>query len=143
MITQRPLSQEPPPGPSFEVVALRTTTRALPPRPRPALAALRAMVDGGTATRAALSATGWAASEVTGMLVGAYSPGARRFIAHASAIPRQIVPGLETGHCFGVAVVRGLADLIKGETLPDGAQVLALAPGRYSWSVLALRHRAR
>ncbi|MDH6108187.1 hypothetical protein P3T36_004348 [Kitasatospora sp. MAP12-15] len=134
----------PPPGPSFELVALCTTTRVASPDPRPGLAALRSTVDGvGAATRAALSAAGWTASEVTGMLVGSYSTGTRRFLAHGSGISRQIVPAIEAGHCFSVDVIRGLADLVDKEALPDGAPLLALSSGRTSWSVFALRYRAR
>ncbi|MGF1425330.1 hypothetical protein [Kitasatospora sp. LaBMicrA B282] len=134
----------PPPGPSFELVALRTAMRAAPPGPQPGIAGLRASVDGvGAATRAALSAAGWRAGEVAGMVVGAYSTGTRRFLAHASGVPHQIVPGIEAGHCFTADVIRALADLVEQRTLPDGAPVLALTSGRYSWSVLALRYRAR
>jgi hypothetical protein len=92
------------------------------------------------ATRAALDTAGWAASDVVGMLVGEYSTGSRRFLAHAAGIPRQFVPRVPAGHCHSVDMLRGLSDLTESGTLPDGAKVLALASGNSSWSVFALRY---
>lgn len=101
------------------------------------------MIDGvKRATGAVLDAAGWTAQDVEGMLVGAYSAGARRFLAHASGIARQFVPAVTAGHCHSTDVLRGLADLVEDRALPDGAPILVLASNRSSWSVFALRHRA-
>jgi 3-oxoacyl-[acyl-carrier-protein] synthase III len=132
----------PPEEPSFQLVALRTTTQVASAERRPATMALRSMIDGvREATRAALDAAGWAATDVAGMLVGEYSTGARRFLAHASGISRQFIPRIPAGHCHSADIFRGLADLTESGALPDGTKVLVLASGRSSWSVFALRFR--
>jgi 3-oxoacyl-[acyl-carrier-protein] synthase III len=132
-----------PDGPGFELVALQSTMRAPGPGPTTNTTALRAMIDGvGEATRGALDAAGWKTDDVAGMVVGEYSTGARRFLAHASGIPRQLTPRLRAGHCHSTDLLRGLVDLVDQQYLPDGAPLLALASGGTSWTTLALRYHA-
>ncbi|MFF4501675.1 hypothetical protein [Streptomyces sp. NPDC001401] len=138
------VTREQPPGPSFELVALRSTAQTPPPGPLPATAALRSVINGvSAATRASLKAAGWTAQEAAGMLIGAYSTGSRRFLAHASGIAHHFVPDLQAGHCFSVDAIRGLAELTDRDALPDGAPVLVLTSNRWAYSVLALRYRIR